>query len=395
MLYSFRLFWIAIASVFLICAAALNASTACTSFTNVSNQDILNFNLGNVSYNFVENYVTPDYAGFTINGASYNNVAPNSTIIISSSAGAYVDMPQINYLPIQKSINIILCSAPQGQDTYYNFNISDNSYGELYFTYFGTKLILDSNSTASVRSNVTITNVTASTPSPPAGYVKLIALNIVINSAAPTTINVTQAVPCSLLGKSSAYALAGGWISISNYRINSAACSVSFIVPYGHVIGIFYYSPQQTTTSISTSPTTSTSASTTSAVSTSSTSTSTTSTSTTSVPPGYCTQDIQCPLITNSCTSNYCLVNKCVNNQCRTISLLISSNSTSANQTQTPSVGRYLAYLQPGMAYLQQSSLLLPFEVCMAAIALIGIYLLARRLLLKKKLDTKKAKSKA
>lgn len=394
MLYSFRLFWIAIASVFLICAAALNASTACTSFTNVSNQDILNFNLGNVSYNFVENYVTPDYAGFTINGASYNNVAPNSTIIISSSAGAYVDMPQINYLPIQKSINIILCSAPQGQDTYYNFNISDNSYGDLYFTYFGAKVILDSNSTASVRSNVTITNVTTSTPSPPPGYVKLIALNIVINSAAPTTLNVTQAVPCPLLGKSSAYALAGDWVSISNYRINSAACTISFIVPYGHVIGIFYYSPQQTTTSISTSSTTSTSAYTTSAISTSSTSISTTSTSTTTVPQGYCTQDIQCPLITNSCTSNYCLVNKCVNNRCKTVSLLISSNSTSANQAQTASVGRYLAYLQPDMAYLQRSNLMFPLGTGAAIVVLITLYLLARHFLFAKKLNSKKVKSK-
>ena len=395
MLSGFKLFWIALAPIFLISAAALNASTACTSFTNVSNQDILNFNLSNVNYNFVENYVTPDYAGFTINGASYNNVAPNSTITLSSGTGAYIMILQINYLPIQKSINVIVCSAPQGQNTYYNFSISDNSYGDLYFTYFGTKLILSSNSTASVRSNVTITNITTSTPSPPVGYVKLTALNIAVNSAAPTTLNVTQAGPCPIIGKVSAYTLAGTWVSIPNYRINPVACTISFFVPYGHIIGIFYYSPQQTTTFVSTASTTSASTSTTSATSTSSASTSTTSTSTTTVPPGYCTQDIQCPLITNSCTSNYCLVNKCVNNQCRAISILTSSNSTSANQLQTPSIGRYLAYLQPDMDYLQQSNLMLPLGTGAAMVVLITLYLLTRHFLFGKKLDSKKAKSKA
>lgn len=379
----------------MVCAAAANASTACTSFTNVSNQDILNFNLNNVNYNFVENYVTPDYAGFTINGASYNNVAPNSTISLSPSTGAYIEMPQINYLPIQKSINIIACSAPQSQNTYYNFNLSDNNYGDLYFAYFGTKVILNSNSTAIVQSNVTIMNATASTPSPPSGFVKLAALNIVINTAAQTTLNVTQAVPCQLLGKAAVYTLAGEWVSIPNYRANPAACTISFLVPYGHIIGIFYYSPQQTTTSISTTSTTSTSTSTTSTASTSSTSTSTTSASTTTVPSGYCTQDIQCPLLTNSCTSNYCLVNKCVNNQCKTVSIFTSSNSTSANQAQTPSVGRYLAYLQPDIAYLQQNDFLFTAQIGAALVALAIVYFLVRHFLLGKKPESKKAKPKA
>ncbi len=270
-----------IALMFLVTSAALQATTFCTSETNISTGQTLKLNLGNVGYTVVQNFITPNDAGVTVNGDSYtlNPIVPYT---INKSTGSYVELAQINYIPIQPSVNLILCSAQQDADTQYDLNLSANQYGDAIFTHFGTRLIVSaslavSQQFSSFPATVTIANVTGSTPSPPSGYVKLSALSINVSSSTSTMINMTQDVPCYVTPKTIAvYKLSGGlWNLISGFMLNSTSCKVTALIPSDPTVGIFYASSGSTasTTTQSTSSTslpTSTLSSTTSSVPTTS-----------------------------------------------------------------------------------------------------------------------------
>lgn len=280
-----------IALLLLATTAAAQSETYCTSYANVSTGDTMQFNLDNIAYHVVQNFITPDYAGITINGVSYT-VYPNAAHTINQNTGAYVEMTQINYIPSIQSINFILCSAQQTTDTQYNFNLSANSYGDLYFASYGTKLdviaqVPISQASTNFPTNVTISNVTTSTPPPPSGYVKLTALSASVTTSANTTLNITQSVPCYVTPKTVAvYALvSGSWVLVSGDTFNSTACTVTAPIPTSSAVGIFYSSSGSTTSTASSTSTTTAGASSTTTQPTSSIPTTvrtTTSTPTTS-----------------------------------------------------------------------------------------------------------------
>ena len=109
------------------CACA-SAQTFCTTITNSSTGEQFAFQLGGARYVAVQNFITPSYACLTIDNLSYI-LYPQVAKVINQSTGAYAEMMQINYVPIQPSMNFIVCSSPQGPDTQYSFNLSANSYG--------------------------------------------------------------------------------------------------------------------------------------------------------------------------------------------------------------------------------------------------------------------------
>ena len=301
-------------------AEIAGAQTYCTSQTNVTTGQMMSFSLGSVAYKVVQNYITPDNVGITINGSSYT-LDPNSPKTINSNTGAYVELVKINYLPIQQSVNFIMCSAQQGPSTFYSFNLSDGTYGDPYFTYYGTKLIIDANlpisqALTNFPTNVTESNVTYSTPSPPSGYVKLTALDINIVTGTNATVNMTQDVPCYVTPSGIAVEelVKDSWVLVYGYTLNSTACTVTASMPNDPVVGIFYSSSAtatstagstSATTSATTIPTTTVMSTTTqpttsSVYTTTLRSTSTASTSTTSV---YTTTSLLTTTITISATS--------------------------------------------------------------------------------------------
>jgi hypothetical protein len=247
-------------------ATFVQPSTFCTGATNVSGQDVLRFSLNNVPYTVTENFVTPSSSGTTINGTSYT-LSPNMPVTINSNTGAYVELIQVNYLPIQHSINFVLCSGQQGPATRYTANLSINNYGDFYFSYFGTKLLVTTNSSVDVPTNITLTNVTAQSPSAPSGYTKLLALNVSGTTGTSTKLNITQNVACHL-SPNTVYVyklLNGGWVQMPNSKFNATACQVSSIIPTFSTVGLFYNGQAMVNSSstLSTSSTTSQSTSTT------------------------------------------------------------------------------------------------------------------------------------
>lgn len=232
--------------------------TACTSATNMSSGEVLGYSLNGVSYQFVENFVSPEYAGVTVNGASYT-LYPNAPMTINSGTGAYIELTQVNYLPVQHSVDLILCSGAQGPGTYYTFNISDNSYGYLYFDYVGAKLLVASPSNISTPIRVSVGNVTGTTPQSQYGYSKLVAFNSSVTTSAPVSFAITQTLPCYVAsGALHAYILAGGsWSQGIGSIFNASSCELSFSMPENSTAGIFYSSQgTQGTTSTTVIPST-------------------------------------------------------------------------------------------------------------------------------------------
>jgi hypothetical protein len=224
----------------------------------MSSGEPIGYNLNGVSYQVVENFISPEYAGVTVNGASYT-LYPSIPMTINSSTGAYVELTQVNYLPVQHSVDFILCSKVQGPGTYYTFNISNNNYGYLYFNYVGAKLLVGSPSNISTPIRVSVSNVTATTPQSQYGYSKLVAFNNSVTASTPVSISITQTLPCYVAsGSLYTYILSGGsWSQGIGSSFNASSCALSFSVPKNSTVGIFYSSQGSIgTTSTTVIPTT-------------------------------------------------------------------------------------------------------------------------------------------
>ncbi|MDE1834607.1 MAG: hypothetical protein KGH64_04675, partial [Candidatus Micrarchaeota archaeon] len=356
------------------------------------------FALDNVPYTVTENFVTPDYAGITINGVSYPTVYPNAQIVINSTSGSYAQVTKINYVPIQQSVNLILCSGKQDINTYYTFNISDNNYGYLYFAYYNTLLSISSSSNSSTPVNVTIRNVTSKTPELNHGYNKIIALNVSVVTSAPVVINMTQGVPCSLpAGSISVYRLMQDtWIKINNPQSDSASCTQTFPISAQSSVGVFYNSNKQQTTSITVS-TTSSAPTTTKRITTSSATVHTTSMSTTTMLPGQCEKDIQCPLLTDSCSAYSCLVNKCINHLCQEVEVPLkngNSNTLINNTGAQLSVASYSALAALNDAFIYSYITLGNWLLVVLVLVAMMLFVIARRLVLALRRNMSKAEPK-
>ena len=130
-------------------------------------------------------------------------------------------------------------------------NISSISPTYVNVSNFGIVLAVISTSSGTSSSKITIVNVTNSTMPAPSGFNKLLAVNITLISSANLSTIVTLKYPCSIQSSSIApYMLKNGtWqpISIANFTLNSAACSVTFSITKDPIIGLFQNVASQTT----------------------------------------------------------------------------------------------------------------------------------------------------
>jgi flagellar basal body-associated protein FliL len=102
-----------------------------------------------------------------------------------------------------------------------------------------------------------ITNVTNPT-NIPKSYISLETLNISTVSSSNVTIKVTLNYSCSLNQNTLApykQHADGSWKPILNFTVNSAKCSISFVIPPDPIVALLQYQAPSTTT-ITTTPTT-------------------------------------------------------------------------------------------------------------------------------------------
>lgn len=142
-----------------------------------------------------------------------------------------------------------------------NIAVSVLTNSEINFANTQTSVIVSSSSSSPVAAAVQISNVTASSAAPPAGYQKLVATDISVSSSATLTLNITAKYPCSVPSSSIApyKLLNGAWVVIPQFSVNAANCEVSFsIASNDPTVALMESAPTSTTTS--TTPSTSTAA---------------------------------------------------------------------------------------------------------------------------------------
>lgn len=100
-----------------VAAMTRSGDTTCTFLYNLTSPDSFEVNASGQNYlSGIVNYVTPDYAGLTINNNIYQ-MYPNKTYSINNTIEAFeVSLINLSYIPVEHSISLQFCSATPVQN---------------------------------------------------------------------------------------------------------------------------------------------------------------------------------------------------------------------------------------------------------------------------------------
>jgi hypothetical protein len=215
----------------------------CLKITNVELYQDFNFSLSGNSYSVADNFIGSNYTSIVVNGVTYT-LAINSTAQVSSSPFMTMELTGVSYQQTPRTVSLLACPKPT--------------------TSISVDLTLNSNTS-------TVNNVTPSgfegmvsvsgapgVKSLPGGYVGLFIGNISVNSTTVKTINLTIQYQCNLNnnGTIEPYMLQNGvWTPISQFVLNSTACSVSLTVPADPIIALVQQAHNPSTLNPTAAPT--------------------------------------------------------------------------------------------------------------------------------------------
>ena len=222
---------------------------------NLSDYNSESVKINGINFGLRVNYITPNYAGVTINNHTYQLTPKvNYTILNQSMYSYYAIVENLSYIPAVDTINMGIFYKLNSNSTYltnrYKFknNTSINateqlielSSGYIYFNHNLTNIALTSPSNESVKVNANLEALNANAI--PHGFdTKIMALNI---SAEPFVhLNLTTQYVCDSSNSSvGAFESENGvWMPIESAGIYSikGKCFAYAIAPNNGIIGIF------------------------------------------------------------------------------------------------------------------------------------------------------------
>lgn len=202
-------------------------------------------NAGNGNYvaNTLDTSLTlyiPAAAGGGSGGGGGGGPAPTSTTVSSTTP---------------TTATTTVATAPAANNTV-NTTISSSAPVLLNLTSAGATVAIFTSSPGSSPVTASVSNVTSTAPSAPAGYTLVDALNVNITTDANVTENVTMAYPCGtpqsdimpFIYKN------GSWSAITPFSIDAAKCTVTFALPKDPIVALFSSAPVTTTAVTTTVP---------------------------------------------------------------------------------------------------------------------------------------------
>ena len=161
--------------------------------------------------------------------ALYSSVAATSTTTITTTTTTTVNATTtVPQKIINQSGSVVL-------------NVSSKSPAKVNFSAGGAVFDITGNSTNSISVLLMVANVTATSPTAPANYTKIIAINESVNS---TSASVKSTLTYSCNGSITSNRIApyilknGVWSAITPFTVNSETCAVTFIVPNDPIIAL-------------------------------------------------------------------------------------------------------------------------------------------------------------
>ncbi len=214
-----------------------------------------NISLYGVKLDFTLNYITPTYAGLTVNNRSYS-LYPNNNVTIQQPNTHFIfdmNMFNLSYVPILHSISINILSSPNVTP----INVTTMNYTAEITTYNSipqvinmlrekTRFTITSSSTSNQTISVKNLTSTLFLPPLPQGYAKQDIENISLYNARPetnTTLNIITKYNCSVpYYKIVPFLFANtSWNQVSEFTVNAKSCEVTFTLNTDAVFAIAQY----------------------------------------------------------------------------------------------------------------------------------------------------------
>ena len=236
-------------------------------FGNITQYDTIAILVNEKKFLFTENYITPDYAGVTVNADHYD-IFPNESLLLASTSEYlyYIRLSHIAIVPALDTINFSIFAVPNltanevlsyATNSSINMSLAGNGTSRVSLVNLNTLLSLKPSADTGV--SLTVTNLTGSNSLPiPAGYGKWLVMNIsakTLTDNATLSMTVTSVYDCNnSLNITAPYMFNGGnWVALDGVNYNATSCQMSFSLSRSGVVGIFEKSAKPI--ALTTSPT--------------------------------------------------------------------------------------------------------------------------------------------
>ncbi len=215
-------------------------------------------------FNITENYITPDYAGITINNANYV-IYPNQTIQFDSTAidNYYLKMTNLTFIPIRDTVSFELYYGPN-ETAGALFVPTENSTinltllnpRDVQIDLFGMSTLLTLIPNEPGNFTLYVKNLTSSSNLPPVpeSYSMDLAVNIDVNSRTPgnsDSLVMSTASDCPPYGNTTVpFMLVNGtWKRLDVYTLYPSSCITSFSINNNATVALMdYLAPLQNAT---------------------------------------------------------------------------------------------------------------------------------------------------
>ena len=224
------------------------------SISNFTQYDFIILQINEKQFNVTENYITPDYAGVTVNSNRYD-IYPNESLLLATNPiqNYYLKLNNINFIPALDTITFQIYSLPnltENQTLAYTSNSSalnistyKNVTSHINFVDLNAFLSVTPSSNTGLSLNVTDITNSASYPSL-TSYSTWRVLDV---SAKPSyndselNMSISSIYDCNNPSEITEPFILGnnGWTAVNNFTYNQSACVISFSLSRSATVGLF------------------------------------------------------------------------------------------------------------------------------------------------------------
>ncbi|MDE1832801.1 MAG: hypothetical protein KGH58_00065 [Candidatus Micrarchaeota archaeon] len=180
--------------------------------------------------------------------SNYTNFTTSTTLKVGSlgtggtAAGGAPSITTTAATTVPTTVTTTVAPSILNKSGVVTVKISRSSPGMVNVSSMGASLVVNAAGQGTANVNVTVSNVTASTPAAPNGLIKLVAFNVSANATTVSNITVNFPFLCSWVHNvPTPYVLKNGtWMAVANYTANSTSCVLTFTIPKDPVVGIMH-----------------------------------------------------------------------------------------------------------------------------------------------------------
>lgn len=182
----------------------VNLSGNCTDIYNLSQTERFSFAVNGINMQGVENYITPDYAGVTLNNIHLQNLYPNEIVPFSNDALS-VEVINLSWIPILDTISIQIC--PYSASLITSTTTIPPASNSIPTNVIIPANVVNTTTTTSTSSTTSTTSITTTMPTTSSTTTIPPTTTQPMNSSSPTTATSPNGIAISEQGQANPYGI--------------------------------------------------------------------------------------------------------------------------------------------------------------------------------------------